>query len=120
MTDPMPEPISPESALPESTSPESASPPQKPPPTVFECWSGSAIAALLAGLSYLLTANVIGNFAARPFTSTNYLTVNIASAVRTLVTGLFSMATGICAIAALGLFALGIQTLIQGRRSPQS
>jgi hypothetical protein len=91
----------------------------KPPPTVFECLSGSAIAAVITGLAYLLTSNTIRNFAAKPFSSTNYVAVNIASAVRTLVMGMFSMGTVIFGIAALGLFALGIQTLIRGLRSQQ-
>jgi hypothetical protein len=86
----------------------------KAAPSALDCLSGSAIAAVIAGLAYLLTANIVGNFATKPFTSTNYVAVNIASAVRTLVMGMFSMATVIFAIAALGLFALGIQTLIQG------
>ncbi len=91
----------------------------KPPPTVFDCLSGSAIASLITGLAYLLTIKTISNFTAKPFSSTNYVAVNIASAVRTLVMGMFSMATVIFGIAALGLFALGIQTLIRGPRSQQ-
>ena len=93
-----------------------ATSPAQPPPTVFQCLSGSATAALFGYGAYSLTQKIAANFAAHPFRSQNYIAVNISVAVRTLVTGMFALATGVFAIAALGLLGLGIQTLLQKLR----
>ena len=96
-----------------STSSSEESTSAKPPPTVFQCLTGSATAAAFGYGAYSLTQKIAANFAAHPFRSENYIAVNISVAVRTLVTGMFALATGVFAIAALGLLGLGIQTLVQ-------
>jgi hypothetical protein len=87
----------------------------KQPPTVLQCLNGSIVAAVLAWGASGLTQKVSTNFAAHPLASANYVAVNISVAVRTLVVGMFALATGVFALAALGLLGLGIQTLIQKR-----
>ncbi|NJM57344.1 MAG: DUF3082 domain-containing protein [Synechococcales cyanobacterium RU_4_20] len=85
----------------------------KPAPTPLQCLNGSAIAGVLAWGAYSLTHKISTNFAAHPFSSANYITVNISVAVRTLVVGVFALATGVFALTALGLLGLGIQTLVK-------
>ena len=91
---------------------------QKKPPTVLSCWLGSVTAAAIAAVLYLLTSSIGQTFASKPPQSTNMTVLKISAAVRTLVVGLSAMGTGIFAIAALGLFALGVQLLWQNLRQP--
>jgi hypothetical protein len=78
------------------------------------------IAGGIAAILYRLTLSIIETFANKPLPSGNYVAVNIAVAVRTLVMGMSAMATGIFAIATLGLVALGIQLLVQQLRQPST
>ena len=103
---------------PEKPTPEQ---PVKKPITLFDCWSGSAVAGGIAYGAYLMTANIIGRFAAKPLpTDMAYLARSIGVAVRTLVMGISAMATFIFGFVALGLFALGIQLLFRPRSTPEA
>lgn len=86
------------------------------PPTPFRCFTGSAIAGGFAYLLYLLTQSIVASFAAKPLSSTNMLAARIGAAVRTLVVGISTLGTGIFAIAAIGLLALGIQLVFKQLR----
>lgn len=83
------------------------------PTTVFQCVSGSAIAGLFGYGAYNLTVKIATNFALHPFVSDNFIAVRISAAVRTLVVGMFTLATAVFGFATLGLFALGIQTILK-------
>jgi hypothetical protein len=78
------------------------------------------IAGGLAFAMYSLTSSIAETFANKPLPSGNYLATNIAVAVRTLVTGMSALGTGIFGIATLGLIALGIQLLVQQMRQPSA
>lgn len=82
-------------------------------PGLLKCFSGSLLAGSIALLLYRLTTAIAQSFAAKPITSENSTAISISIAVRTLVVGMSTLATGIFGIAALGLIALGIQTLFQ-------
>jgi hypothetical protein len=56
-------------------------------------------------------------FASKPIHSDNQIVINIASAVRTLVVGVVALGMGIFSIVTIGLLALAIQLLIQGKNS---
>jgi hypothetical protein len=90
--------------------PESQEPVQ---PTIWRCFSGSAVASAIAYCAYLLTSSISQSFANKPIHSDNQTVITIAGAVRTLVVGISTLGTFVFAFAALGLFALGIQILIQ-------
>lgn len=82
--------------------------------TPLKCVIGAFVAGSLALLLYRLTAAIAASFAAHPVTSHNQIAHSLSVAVRTLVVGMSTMATGIFSIAALGLVGLGIQLLVQG------
>ncbi len=83
--------------------------------TPLKCLSGALLAGSLGILLYRLTAAIAHSFAIHPLTTTNQIARGLSAAVRTLVVGMSTMATGIFSIAALGLIGLGIQLAIQGR-----
>lgn len=87
--------------------------PKEQQTTIFQCVSGSAIAGLFGYWAYSLTMKIATNFALHPFISDNFIAVRISAAVRTLVVGMFTLATAVFGFAAIGLFALGIQTMVQ-------
>ncbi len=89
-------------------------------PSPFNCISGSAIAGSMAVGLYFLATSIAGNFAAKPLASTNPLAQNISALVRTTVVGVCALGTGIVGSVALGLLALGIQTLVRGDRQTTS
>lgn len=101
MSDPTPKPESSSSDL------------EKKPISVWRCLSGAAISGSLAYGLYLLTISIIQTFHTKPIDSDNTLAIRISIAVRTLVMGVASMATGIFALVTLGLIALAIQISIQ-------
>ncbi|NJL84585.1 MAG: DUF3082 domain-containing protein [Chloroflexaceae bacterium] len=76
---------------------------------------------LLAGLisgsfgvaCYFLTTAVSQTFASKPIAFSNYVAVNIAIAVRTLVIGIMALGTGVFGLVGLGLIALTGQVLLQ-------
>lgn len=113
------------SSEPSAQSSNSASPNKpnkaKPSPTPLRCFTGAAIAAGLAVALYSLTLSIVQSFANTPLPAgNNYIATNIAIAVRTLVMGVSVLATGVFAIAALGLVALGIQLVVQQLRQPST
>lgn len=79
----------------------------------MRCFMGALISGGLTFALYSLTASIAQAFAAKPLSSTNTLTINIAVAVRTLVVGVSALATGVFGLVAVGLVALGIQIIIQ-------
>ncbi len=83
-----------------------------PAPTPVRCFAGAVVAGAIAVVLYRLTSAIAIAFASKPLQTDNFTTQRIAAAVRTLVVGLSSLGTGIFALAAFGLFALGIQLLI--------
>lgn len=90
----------------------------KPLPGPLRCLGGSVAAGLIAIAVYHLTAAIALSFASKPIQSDNITVINITVAIRTLVVGLSSLATGIFSLIALGLFALGIQVALQRLKNP--
>ncbi len=96
------------------------SPEQKPIPvnlTPWRCWLGSSISASLAVGAYFLMNAIANAFANSPLSTTNITALKIGVAVRTLVVGMMALATCVCSLIALGLFALGIQVLFQKKKT---
>jgi hypothetical protein len=82
-------------------------------PGPLKCLSGSLLAGSIAMLLYRLTTAISQSFAAHPIASDNQTAITISIAVRTLVVGMSTLATGIFGVAALGLIALAVQILFQ-------
>gem|GEM_PF-694888 len=82
-------------------------------PGVLKCLMGAVMAGAIATAMYLLTSSIAQTFASKPLHSTNAIVLRIGVAVRTLVVGASTLATFVFGLAALGLLALAIQTLIQ-------
>lgn len=72
---------------------------------------GAAIATALGIGMYSLTASIAHTFATKPPTANSIFALKISLAVRTLVVGVSTLATGLFALAAFGLIALTIQTI---------
>ena len=87
------------------------------PPTPLRCITGATISGGLAFAMYSLMIAIATTFANKPIHSDNQIVINIASAVRTLVVGVVALGMGIFSIVAIGLLALAIQLLIQGKNS---
>ncbi len=83
------------------------------PASPLRCLTGALIAATLGILLYRLTQAIATSFAAHPFITESQIAQGLAVAVRTLVVGLSTMATGIFSLAALGLVGLAIQLALQ-------
>ncbi|MBD2036677.1 DUF3082 domain-containing protein [Leptolyngbya sp. FACHB-321] len=84
-----------------------------PAPSPLRCIGGSIVAGAIAVVLYRLTSSIAIAFASKPLQTDNFTTQRISAAVRTLIIGLSSLGTGIFALAAFGLFALGTQLLLQ-------
>lgn len=82
------------------------------PGKIARCFLGTVFAGGLGLLMYRMTLAIAETFANKPVTSDNPTVVNISAAVRTLVTGIVALGAGVFAIAALGLFLLGIQLTV--------
>jgi membrane-associated PAP2 superfamily phosphatase len=78
------------------------------PTTPGRCFRGAVIAAGLAVAMYALTKSMITVLAGVAI-PTSPFAANISLAVRTLVIGVSTLATGLFAMATLGLVALGIK-----------
>lgn len=87
--------------------------PAKPMPNPWSCVSGAGVAGGIAFVLYRLTIGLAQIFAHQPVQSSSLLVQRISAAVRTMFIGLSAMGTGIFALAALGLFGLGVQLLLQ-------
>jgi len=83
------------------------------PPSILRCIIGSIVAATMAIGSFFINSSIAQYFVDRPIHSSNYLVVNITAAVRTLIIGISTLATGVFSLIALGLLALAIQVTIQ-------
>jgi Protein of unknown function (DUF3082) len=84
--------------------------------TPIRCFLGAFISSVLAYFLYYLTSAIITTFSTKPVTGDSQLAFRIATAVRTLVMGLSSLATFIFVFVTFGLILLGIQLMIQGSR----
>lgn len=87
--------------------------PEEKETTTLRAWSGGFISGTLAILMYKLTYSIALSFATHPSMASSQMAQRISAAVRTLVVGLTTMATGLFAIATLGLFLLGIKLLFE-------
>lgn len=92
--------------------------PQPPAPSnkstsPWRCFGGFAIAAPMAYALYWMTVSIAQTLANSPIKSDSTVAANIAVLVRTLVIGMVALATGIFALVAVGLLALGIQLLLK-------
>ncbi|BCX11145.1 MAG: hypothetical protein KatS3mg067_0083 [Thermosynechococcus sp.] len=77
----------------------------------LHCLTGALIAGTLGLLLYRLTGAIAYLFASHAVSTHNQLVYSLAVAVRTLVVGLCTLATGVFSIIALGLVALTLQLL---------
>lgn len=90
-----------------------SNPDAKTMPTPLRCLTGASIAGGLTIALYSLTSSIAQSFAAKPLHSDNALVLRISAAVRTLVVGVSTLATGVFGLVAIGLVALAVQVLIQ-------
>jgi len=88
--------------------------------TPKSCLFGSVISGSLAFLLYGLTKSIAQTFALKPITVTQQWAIQLASAVRTLVVGMSSLATGLFAVTTVGLILLAIQLTIKKMKPEQS
>jgi Protein of unknown function (DUF3082) len=88
-------------------------------PSPLRSLTGALMAAAMGLLLYRLTTSIMKSFAEHPTVSHNTIVVNLSAAIRTLVVGLATMATGIFAFVTLGLVALAIQAGVQALRNPK-
>lgn len=84
--------------------------------TPLRCWIGAIVAAALSYGMYVLTSAIAHSFATHKVQATTLIVQRISAAVRTLVVGFTTMGTGVFGLAAIGLFALGIQLIIQQKQ----
>ncbi len=85
-------------------------PTSNPPlPSPMRCLSGAAIAGVMTTMMYWLTSKIALSFAHTPVTGTSQAAANISVAVRTLVTGMTALGTGVFGIVTLGLIVLAVQ-----------
>ncbi|MBE9114798.1 DUF3082 domain-containing protein [Lusitaniella coriacea LEGE 07157] len=96
--------------------PPSAAEKVKKSVTFGQCLTGAAISSSLAIALYFLTTSIAQTFAQKPLPTGSAIAQNLSVAVRTLVVGAATLATGLFAVATVGLIALGIQTLWQQRK----
>ncbi|NJN38491.1 MAG: DUF3082 domain-containing protein [Acaryochloridaceae cyanobacterium CSU_3_4] len=83
----------------------------------FKTFTGALLAGLIALPLAKMSTLIAQSFAEHPFISDNQFALKISVALRTLVVGLMTLATGIFCVAALGLVALSIQILWQNLRA---
>lgn len=89
-----------------------------PPLTPQRCVIGAVIAGIMAFGMYRMSHAIALSFAAHKIQSDNFIVQRISAAVRTLVIGMTTLGMGVSGIAALGLFALSIQLIIQRNNQP--
>ncbi len=85
--------------------------------TSLNCLVGSLISGFLAFLLYQLTQSIAQSFAQKPITVSQPWAIQLATAVRTLVVGMSSLATGLFALSTVGLILLAGQLIFQKMRS---
>ena len=81
--------------------------------TPLRCFISSVISAIFAFGLYSLFSSIVATYATKRIVSDNAITVNLASAVRTLVMGTVALGTGVFAMVSIGLLLLGIQLTVQ-------
>lgn len=101
-----------------STSSEESSTSGLKPVTPLQCLIGAIVAGGLSYLLYRMTTSIAVSFATHKIASTSLIVQRVSSAVRTLVVGMATLGTGVFGLAAIGLFALAIQIVIQRTRIP--
>ncbi|MBE9007658.1 DUF3082 domain-containing protein [Fortiea sp. LEGE XX443] len=94
--------------------------PQEAQSSPIRCITGAIISSGLGYALYSLMIAIATNFASKPVHSHNELVIKITSAVRTLVVGIVALGSGIFAIVAIGLIALGVQLLVQQLSKPKT
>ncbi|MBE9066897.1 DUF3082 domain-containing protein [Leptolyngbya cf. ectocarpi LEGE 11479] len=109
----MAEPPNASSSKPSSSSAPKAGAAGKKSVTPLSCFTGATMAGVLGMLCYRMMVAIATTFAAKPVVSDNTVVLNISVAVRTLVVGIVALGAGVFGITAVGLFLLGIQTLIK-------
>jgi hypothetical protein len=82
-------------------------------PTPLNCILGAIVAGILAFALYKMTQSIALSFALKPITSDNSIVVRLSIAIRTLVIGMVTMATGIFGLCSAGLFGLGMQLFVK-------
>ena len=88
--------------------------------TPMRCFTGGAISGVLVWGSYLLTKSIVFTYATTPIKFNNPIAVNIASTVRTLIMGITTLATFIFLMVTIGLLALGVKLIIEGKKLNQT
>lgn len=88
------------------------------PLTPQSCVLGSVIAGIMAFGMYRMSHAIALSFAAHKIQSDNFIVQRISAAVRTLVIGMTTLGMGVFGVAAIGLFALSIQLIIQKINPP--
>jgi hypothetical protein len=88
-------------------------PAKKAETSPLRCLTGALIAGALTTGLYSLTMSIAESFAAKPIHSDNEIVVRLSIAIRTLVVGVSTMATGIFGLVAVALVALAIQIFVQ-------
>jgi Protein of unknown function (DUF3082) len=86
----------------------------------MRCLSGAAIAGVMTTMMYWLTSKIALSFAHTPVTGTSQAAANISVAVRTLVTGMTALGTGVFGIVTLGLIVLAVQVAFSKNESGTS
>jgi hypothetical protein len=81
--------------------------------TPLRCFTGALVAGTIAVLLYQATGGVAATFATHAVQSDNFIVMRMSAAVRTLVIGMFALATGVFGMAAIGLGGLGFQLLFK-------
>ena len=93
-----------------------ASPEDTKKVTPFNCFTASLISAGLAVASYLLTKSVVLTYVNMPIKFNNPMAASIASAVRTLVMGVTSLATFVFIMVTVGLLSLAVKLIIDEKK----
>jgi hypothetical protein len=81
--------------------------------TPLRCFTGALVAGTIAVLLYQATGGVATTFALHSVQSDNFIVMRMSAAVRTLVIGMFALATGVFGMAGIGLGGLGFQLLFK-------
>ncbi|MDJ1184803.1 DUF3082 domain-containing protein [Roseofilum casamattae] len=83
--------------------------------TPVSCIIGAGISGTIGTFIGFLSLSIIQTFANKPLATKNAIALQIGAAVRTLVMGMGLLATGIFALATVGLLALAVQLLFRQR-----
>ncbi|MGF1492340.1 MAG: DUF3082 domain-containing protein [Microcoleaceae cyanobacterium] len=81
--------------------------------TPWRCFSNSAVLGSIGLALFFLTRSIMQVYSRKEMYTDNYLAIQMSVAVKTLVTGLSMMGTGVFSFLALGLLILGVKLLIQ-------